>query len=659
MIAMEKRGQVTLFVIVGILIVVLVSIGIYYRANIANVFREDQLVQDEAFAQNTDVLKNYISSCLAETTTQGADLLGLQGGYIHLPEDPLAIENTGSLSNKLVMLPGLDVAYWYYETQNGIQKTQIPSNDYMQEELENYVEENIDNCLREFSGFEAFTINKGTLNAQIKINSDTITSTLNYPLKITQEENLVQLKTFQETLDIPLGKLYDSATSIMNKENKETFLEEKTLDQFVVYDELPYSGVDFACTPQTWQKAQVYQDLRNILNTNIAHLRVKGSNYERIEGQEYFELDNVDANKGTSISFMYNQEWPMLVDITPDDQLLRGESYNDNSLGRFITQFFCLNYYNFVYDLTYPVVISLTDDTTGYTFQYATQVIIKRNQPRENKVTEEYLDGTTNRACEHPITPIQATVQGYGSRGSVVALDKADLSINCVGATCPLGVTNQGTVTALAPQCINANIIARHEGYHQSNEIIDTIEPQTLTILLEPKKELNLTVGLVRAEQGGARGIIQGEIILVQFVNTERAYSTSILYPEQRSITLISGDYEVKTTVIKDSAKPLTIKGETTTTCIQVPRSGILGSLGLTEKKCQETELKGTTVNSVIVGGANFEYTLDRDALLRSKQLTVYTVRNTEPTTITELQKLYDQIEHNAENTNFKEPLLQ
>src|SRR3989344_1500978 len=35
-------------------------------------------------------------------------------------------------------------------------------------------------------------------------------------------------------------------------------LENKTIDFLIVYDEIPYSGVDFNCQPRTWSQQEVY-----------------------------------------------------------------------------------------------------------------------------------------------------------------------------------------------------------------------------------------------------------------------------------------------------------------------------------------------------------------------------------------------------------------
>ncbi|MEK6940835.1 MAG: hypothetical protein AABW49_02965 [Nanoarchaeota archaeon] len=651
-----RSGQVTLFVIIGIILVLLLGLVWYYQSGIIQALK-GEITQEELFRQNVDTLNGYVKTCLSYSSTEGINLIGLQGGYISLLNDPIGVSESNVLSNSLTVVPGLDVAYWYYETANGIQKTQLPSKEFMEEELANYIEEDIDGCLGGFVGFEILEIEDREKEVTVRINDETVDIKMYYPLKIEQEEAIGRLKEFEIVVPIPLGKLYGTAVSLFEKENTETFLEDITLDQFIVYEELPYSGIDLECSPKVWLQEKVFGDLKKILSTNIAHLVVKGSNYKSSRDKKYFEVDDIKVSSDSTVQFLFSEGWPLLIDVNPDEQVLKGESYNDNLLGRFITQFFCLNYYNFVYDLKYPILISITDEKTEYLFQYATQVIIQKNQPRESKITINYLDGKVSPVCDHYVTPLTINVQGYSTEGSLVSLDNAEISLQCVGTSCELGSTTLGKFNGNAPQCVNANVVVTHENYQQENIILTTVEEQTLTVLLEPKKELMLDLRLIRAEEGGTRGLLKDEFALVQFIHENNEYATSVIYPEQRSVTLIPGRYEVRT-VIMMSGRPITLQGDTIKECIDVPETGVLGFFGLTKKKCTEINLDGATFDAITAGGANFGFELSRDQLINNEQITLFSVRNTEPRSILELQEMYKTIQENSQLEEFRGPIL-
>ncbi len=654
---MNKRGQVSLFVIIGVIIVILVGLGIYYRGSIISLLGGKN-AQSEAFDSNINVVKNYVDTCLYQTTEEGIYVVSLQGGYLDIPEDSSVLDGFNVMSNSLTVLPGLYVPYWYYQSANGINQNQIPSKELIEKEITKYLEQNFLSCINEFEGLSPVIVQDGTPDFDVTIHDKNVDVSTNYHLDIQQENITGKLEKFSQSINLPLGDFYDTAVQIMEKENKDTILETMTMDQFVVYDELPYSGVDFECSPKVWEQTQVIRDLKRILETNVQHLKVQGGTYKIPKEEEYYEIGDVDVPSSTSINFLYTQDWPLLIDIIPNDQILKGESYTDNALGQFILPFFCLNYYNFVYDLKYPVLISLTDDTTGYTFQFATQVIIDNNQPRQS-VEVSPLNSQLSKVCEYPTTPINVNVQGYSRDGNIISIPDARVTLTCGGPTCPLGkTTSSGSLNTLAPQCLNANIRADRDGYYPRTEITNTVEAGSVNLILEPKKELNLTA-LVAREDGGQRGLIQGEKILIQFVHQDESFSAGALYPDQTTISLIPGTYELRTTLIKDKPEGITLEQEDVRTCIDRPASGILGFAGITKKSCTNTTLEGMTLTTVITGGTTTSFSLSRDELLRSSSLTVYTVINKEPEKVTDLQEIYSKIANNSQSPNYRSPIAQ
>ena len=112
---LKKRGQITIFVILAI-IVVAITVLIF---TISNSTRTLDL------SPNIEPVYNSFLLCLEENLVTGASILGSQAGYIEVPEfDP------GSrympFSSQLDFV-GSPVPYWYYISGNNLQKEQIPS----------------------------------------------------------------------------------------------------------------------------------------------------------------------------------------------------------------------------------------------------------------------------------------------------------------------------------------------------------------------------------------------------------------------------------------------------------------------------------------------------------------------------------------------------
>ena len=148
----------------------------------------------------------------------------------------------------------------------------------------------------------------------------------------------------------------------------------------------------------------------------------------------------------------------------------------------------CINTHNFIYDIKYPVLISLYDENSldGFTFQFATQAILDNNQPRENRLGTEDIAATNKRVCESADMPMRIYAIDEETGAS---LNHASIGFSCAGTFCDLGETDVVSVDDYAldvkmPQCLNGIININREGYGQSNLIIDTLSKRT------SKKEL-------------------------------------------------------------------------------------------------------------------------------------------------------------------------
>ena len=451
-----------------------------------------------------------------------------------------------------------------------------------------------------------------------------------------------------------MGNLYNDAKQIMDKEIKSSFLEEKTMDLFVVYEQIPYAGVDFECSQKTWQKLNAFRNIKSIASNNMQYLKIKGTNYVlNDESHKYYEINalNNDDEK-LDVNFMFSEEWPMLIDVLPDDAVMKSQPFASSSAGKFVSQFFCLNYYNFVYSLRYPVLVSLAKD--DYIFQFAAQVIIEQNQPKKNSVDVSYIEGKRARVCENPLTKIKVNVLGFDGSGRLKELNDARVSFKCLGVLCDIGKGNENLVF---PQCLNGLIIAEKEGYNTNEVMATTNSEQEISINLEPVYEKNLTV-LITREDGGDRTILSSEMILLQFEDKEQKYVASAIYPLDKKIKLVAGNYNARVTLISNLTTPLQLKEEKIKSCNNVPKNGLLGLIGITEKKCIESVIPAVILSQVISGGEEFEFILSREELEASKGMVVYAVKNKMPETVNDIPKIIEQIAKNKDNPNFKLPVL-
>ena len=90
--------------------------------------------------------------------------------------------------------------------------------------------------------------------------------------------------------------------------------------------------------------------------------------------------------------------------------------------------------------------------------------------------------------------------------------------------------------------------------------------------------------------------------------------------------------------------------------CNDIPKGGLLGVIGFTDKKCFSQEIDSTTLDQIIVGGEEFVYTIDQSKLTDAKKIIVYLVLKEQPKNILELKDTFAKIATNVNDPTFREP---
>src|SRR3989344_4564829 len=77
---MNKRGQVTSFIILGIVLVVIAFVVFYFFGDVL-IKQKKEVIFDES---EIEPLKNYVEECIKLNGEDGLNLIGKQGGDINL-----------------------------------------------------------------------------------------------------------------------------------------------------------------------------------------------------------------------------------------------------------------------------------------------------------------------------------------------------------------------------------------------------------------------------------------------------------------------------------------------------------------------------------------------------------------------------------------------
>ncbi len=595
--ATSKKGQVTVFIIIAIIIVAAVAGYFIFR---------DKISVSEVPASMQSVYTTFLS-CLEEDALVGADILMSQGGYIEIPEfEPGSAYMP--FSSQLNFL-GSPIPYWYYVSGNNIEKEQVPSKNDMERELENFIERKIAECSFDIYYDRGFGVYFDEPKAKVEIKDREIEVDLEMDLTIDRGEDTVLVRDHTVLTSSKLGKLYNSAIKVYEEEQKELFLEEYAIDTLRLY--APVDGVELSCSPEIWNAEEVFDDLYEAIEVNTMALKSKGSS------KDYFVIDlPVDED----VRFIASQNWPHNFEVNPSEGVLMIANPVGNQAGLGILGF-CYVSYHYVYNVKYPVLVQVYEDEE--IFQFPMAVIIQGNNPRKSLGGEavEYED---TEFCEYKNTLTR--VNTYDSNLVPVS---ADISYECFGNTCSIGTSSSGVLSEEFPQCINGYIVAKADGFKETKYLYSVIDEGEVHIVMDRLYERNVNLRLDSSSYN--------KEAIISFISDD--LSATVVYPEKKTVELSEGDYNISVFIYDDSS--LKIEELTYEECVEVPRTGIGGIVGLTQEKCFDITLPEQVVSSALAGGGKDVYYITEYELQNSNTIEITAESLPRPTSLDQLQENY------------------
>ncbi|MCK5624493.1 hypothetical protein KAI04_01495 [Candidatus Pacearchaeota archaeon] len=595
---MNKKAQVTIFIILAIIIVAAVA-GFF-------IFRDKISVSNIPVSMQP--IYNSFLSCLEEDTLVGANILMSQGGYIEMPEfEPGSAYMP--FSSQLNFL-GNPIPYWYYVSGNNIEKEQIPSKKNMEEELEGFIEQRISECSFDAYYDSGYVIYSEDPKASIEIQNSEIEINLKMDLTIEKGDEIALVNNHDVVVNSKLGKLYDSAIKVYDEEQSQLFLEEYSIDTLRLY--APVDGVELSCSPKVWNAEEVFDDLYEAIEINTMALKSKG------EAKDYFVVD-LPVNE--DVRFLTSQNWPHNFEVNPSEGALMIANPVGNQAGLGVLGF-CYVSYHYVYDIKYPVLVQVYDGEE--IFQFPMAVIIKGNNPRES-LEGEAVDYTDTEFCNYKNTLVEVNM--YDSNLIPV---QAEISYECFGNTCLIGETSSnGVLESEFPQCINGYIVAKADGFEETKYLYSVIESEGVYIEMDRIYERNVDLKLDWNSYNGEA--------IISFVSED--LTKTIVYPDTKTVELSEGDYDINVYIYQDSS--LELEESTYEECIEMPKSGIGGIVGLTQEKCFEITLPSQIVSSALAGGGKEVYYITDYQLQNSNTIEINAESLLEPTSLDQLQENY------------------
>lgn len=215
--SLNRKSQVTIFIIVGIMLLLGVGLFISTRSSIEGVIEEDELSKEieQQTLVNLESLNNYVESCIQKEAPLPIKLMAYQGGTLSLSDYRLYDE----IKYRYLCIPHLGYKYC----------TPILLNRQdMEKELSEYLKLRLGRCI-DLSIYkdQGYKVKQGDLDVDVDIATTDVVIKLNYPITITtSDQKKIEIDEFFKRIDLPLGKLYDMAVHIINEEVKNGFFEQ-------------------------------------------------------------------------------------------------------------------------------------------------------------------------------------------------------------------------------------------------------------------------------------------------------------------------------------------------------------------------------------------------------------------------------------------------
>ena len=537
---MKKRGQIAVFLIIG-LIVIIVAVLIFY------LMKTDTLPEDPSLPiipTQTAPVYNLIEQCMHDVTNKALDDIMNRGGYSRYSQSLYSHPVHSTEGNAVELIPNSDILipFWYFMKSDNECLTNCEfstmrkplcknSNTFcdfrgsnsIEEELEIYLKNNIDNCLNNFIqienlGLEIEPLSDPEFNVIVRQNS--LLVELDYHVEINDNGEINRLSEYRIQKPTSLYELYEIAYEISKYQEEYCFLDEHMLNVISLHSGIneklpPFSATSIDPYDIFWMKSNVkshleyltssYMPLIRLFNTSINPYPevVRGGNL--MQGiSDSFLYNPLSKFRNVYPTFLFHQWHNSYFDIFPSkgEVIAPSDLFNpkDNKIFQMMGNF-QLREYEFSYRYSFPVIVELRKPRGNNfndmeTFRFALEGNIRSNKCFHSNANIVGIGTNPSLLCD----PIFYVNKNY----SFTLINDytndliSDVEIDYYATeTCPIGFTdNQGFIKTRIPSSEQGLLIFSKEGYLDKVIFKDDLQDENI-IRLKPLFEKNVSIHLV------------------------------------------------------------------------------------------------------------------------------------------------------------------
>ncbi|HIH42865.1 TPA: hypothetical protein HA246_04425 [Candidatus Woesearchaeota archaeon] len=546
---LQKRGQITVFIIIGVIVLFSTGTIFYIRSQITEqkISTEKEPVIREVPGQ-VKVVSQFVEACIKQKAVEGLAALGEHGGYVDL--DSGYMQENNILFKQQLFAPtesdyvdlfensNANIPYWYYlKSKNkfvntceyasnkpklkksGTAKSPYYSKDAaaIDAQLENFIITGVNACVGDFSELKerGYDVERaGEIKVQTTVADQDVRFLVQMPLKINYQGSVTEINEFYIKIPLKLKKMYEISQALVEAQITYNFMSRITtslIGSYVGMDEnklMPLAESQYGGTPKFWTKTQMRETFETVLSTYTKLWQVQGSkNFQaaRVNATQRYsasikrlhdnmvlpELPGVTGFSEFGIYFDY-LGWPIYFNVNCKGELCRSEELKSIiPMPAPLT----VHRYNAQYDISYPVVVQIVhpptlEFTNGYVFRFAMEDNVRTNEAFDCNVpiVEIPSDNSQETLLCNPNQRLSGniTLKVVDKVEPSKPVDDVNIDLDLAGEVCTIGQTNnKGILKQRMPLGAGALLTAQKFGYITQSKLLNIEKDKAQTIELE------------------------------------------------------------------------------------------------------------------------------------------------------------------------------
>jgi hypothetical protein len=521
LVASGKKGQVTIFIIIGILILFTFAGILYFtQSTIKGELTTEGEPIISAVPKTFESIQAYTESCLDQISVQGLKILGEQGGYIY-PEILGEFSSSNPTESEGINFDSIKIPYWWYNAEKDAAdvvtyKSNQPKLHYdndpemsIEAQLSRFVNEKLDDCIGNYDAFGplgydiSYEPNENR-EVIVKVGDDFVGFWLKMDVMAKKGSAEEKLNEFYVKVPLRLKHYYKTAELVTQVQQNHSILERHGMELVSIYSAKnpnkmpPTSDIGYELyAPFSWDEYDVKEKFKQALTSYVPMLRFLGSSnfyYSQFAGDGKILAQKVVDNmvipltgaEDLEISFDYFG-WEPYFKTNSDEGVIKPE--------HIFVNYYILNFgtqrYETHYDISYPVMVTLNDEYAlggeGYKFVIALESNIRNNQPAEGGIVREaYPKKITSLACNSDQKNTELIKSIVVDSFTKEPVELVRLGFTIPGQDeCEIGVTDQkGVVEEKYPAVYGGVVNLIHPEYLTNFYPIDTYKYKDNPLLI-------------------------------------------------------------------------------------------------------------------------------------------------------------------------------